>query len=275
VTQDQPAGAAAGYGAGGEDDRERTVDGSAVATNMSVIGRLLEEVSWDGAAVRRYRQGGRGLENVLTAEVLMALDFLPRTHFLGAVLNAAHGAGSARRRVVGEVEDAAVTLLPDELRLVPGADTRGGRLIVQPDAVITSPGCCVLVEAKRIRSSAFQPEQLAREYVAVLREAGPRVPLLLVVLGAPPVLLARHGRFTIGDAIGTFLDPVLDRVDPPDLNREQVRQRIDRTCAWITWTEVGGVVAGQRERFRNHDTTVVGSVDRLAAAVTRAVSWHT
>jgi len=45
--------------------------------NGSVIGRLPEEISWEGAAVRAYRDGGRGRgrENVLTAE----LFFLCRT----------------------------------------------------------------------------------------------------------------------------------------------------------------------------------------------------
>lgn len=41
----------------------------------SVVGRLLAEISWERATA--YREGGRGRENVLVAEVLMALDFLP------------------------------------------------------------------------------------------------------------------------------------------------------------------------------------------------------
>ena len=40
----------------------------------SAMGRLLEEISWEGNA-RKYRHGGRGLENVLTAEFFLALDF--------------------------------------------------------------------------------------------------------------------------------------------------------------------------------------------------------
>ena len=44
-----------------------------------MVGRLLQEISWERAI--SYRAGGKGRENVLTAEVLMALDFLPRTHF--------------------------------------------------------------------------------------------------------------------------------------------------------------------------------------------------
>jgi hypothetical protein len=49
----------------------------------SVLGRLLQECSWTGAKIRDFHNGGLGFENVLTAEALTALDFLPRTDFLG------------------------------------------------------------------------------------------------------------------------------------------------------------------------------------------------
>jgi hypothetical protein len=75
------------------------------AVNASVIGRLLEEISWEGSAVSGYRSGGRGRENVLTAEVLQALDYLPRAQFLGSVVAAAHGADNARARLIEEIED--------------------------------------------------------------------------------------------------------------------------------------------------------------------------
>lgn len=64
-----------------------TVEGG----NVSVIGRLLEEISWEGSRVKQYREGGRGLENVLTAEVLLPLTYLPRGPFLAPVLRSAHG----------------------------------------------------------------------------------------------------------------------------------------------------------------------------------------
>ena len=54
--------------------------------NQSVIGRLLEELSWVGHTIKSYREGGRGFENVLTAEVFQALDFLPRSNFLGKII---------------------------------------------------------------------------------------------------------------------------------------------------------------------------------------------
>lgn len=41
---------------------------------MSTVGKLLEELSWEHAT--SYRQGDRGRENVVGAEVMMALDSL-------------------------------------------------------------------------------------------------------------------------------------------------------------------------------------------------------
>lgn len=45
-------------------------------------------------------------ENVLTAEALQGLDFLPRRSFLGAVVEQAHGAETARSLLASEMEDA-------------------------------------------------------------------------------------------------------------------------------------------------------------------------
>lgn len=70
--------------------------------SSSIVGKLLEEISWEKA--RDYRAGGQGRENVLTAEVLVGLDFLPRTHFLGEVIRAAHGAEKARNQLAAEAE---------------------------------------------------------------------------------------------------------------------------------------------------------------------------
>ena len=73
----------------------------------SIIGRLLEELSWTGRLITKYRGGGRGFENVLSAEVLQALDFLPRTAFLGSVVGALHdGTAAVRQTLRDEVEQA-------------------------------------------------------------------------------------------------------------------------------------------------------------------------
>ncbi|WP_426766128.1 hypothetical protein ACP3TD_06095 [Pseudarthrobacter sp. 1G09] len=98
----------------------------------SIVGKLLEENSWEKA--KYYRNGGQGRENVLTAEVLVGLDFLPRNHFLGAVIRAAHGADAARQRLANEVEDLQMQFLPGDFII--GSDNRKTRLVVQPDAVL-------------------------------------------------------------------------------------------------------------------------------------------
>jgi hypothetical protein len=235
--------------------------------NMSVVGRLLEEISWEGANVRAYRYGGRGRENVLTAEVLWPLSLLPRDAFLGHVIAAAHGADEARAVVTAEAEWAEVVLLPDEFLV------GSGKVVVQPDATIGSDRIFVLVEAKRIRRSSFQPHQLAREFVTVLREAGDRVPLLLLILGdPPPVAVQRRGRIEIADAIARSLDTVLDCAiedEFPDLDR-LIRDHV----AWITWTEIEDVVIHQAADFVDAPRGTSGTIARLCESIISAISWH-
>lgn len=100
---------------------------------MSMVGKLLEEVSWEHAT--SYRQGGRGRENVLSAEVMMALDFLPRDRFLGAAIRAANGADQARNVLANEIEEAELRFLPGDMTLAPNRPGND-QLVVQPDALV-------------------------------------------------------------------------------------------------------------------------------------------
>ncbi|MEO7127084.1 MAG: hypothetical protein ABI382_10725, partial [Nakamurella sp.] len=110
---------------------------------------LLDELSWEGNAIP-YRNGGRGRENVLTAEVFRALDFLPRVPFLDAVLRSA-GVGA-------DAEGFDVDVLPGDEQIA----ALGIR--AQPDVLLTSASHYILVEAKGMKPGAsFQPEQLYRE----------------------------------------------------------------------------------------------------------------
>ncbi|WP_404387425.1 hypothetical protein [Humibacillus xanthopallidus] len=237
-------------------------------TNSSLLGRLLEEISWEGNRVRLYRRGGLGMENVLTTEVLSPLSYLPRQHFLGEVLRSAHGAEAAMAAVITEIEDAEIFILPPELTLQPGA------LNVQPDAVIESTGVYVLVEAKRIRRASFQPEQLAREYLTVLREAGDRVPALLLILGAPPpVTVKQHGLRDIRDAISERLPWLLTRTGA-DEDVEELVEQIPQVVSWITWAEIDEIVRRQVAGFEVDDPSVRHSVERLAAALSSAIQVH-
>ncbi len=235
-------------------------------TNDSVLGRLLEEISWEKAV--RYRQGGRGMENVLTAEVFMPLDYLPRSEFLGEVFRRAHGADEVRAKVVAEIEDAEFTLLPDEAVVGPNA------IKVQPDGYVSTPSTLVLIEAKRIRSSSFQPKQLARELVALLQQAERRAPLLFLILAAPPpVRVSGLGRLDPIEAIASTLPDVLEETGS-QLTAEDL-DGVEEMFAWITWNEIDALVSDQVASFADLPLGPRKTVHRLAAAVSQAVRWHT
>lgn len=238
---------------------------------MSMVGKLLEEVSWEHAT--SYRQGGRGRENVLSAEVMMALDFLPRGRFLGAVIRAADGAEPARSVLVNEIEEAELRFLPGDMTLAPHR-SGNDQLVVQPDALITSPNSFVLVEAKRVRASSFQPEQLVREYVATMAHAVDRTPLILLLGAEPPVLVRGRGRMSIEDAISFELESVLLRANNEQLAMEGLVERIHDVFCWITWSEVSAVIGSQAAGFVTADPSVDASVQRLANSVASSIAWH-
>ena len=243
--------------------------------NISTLGRLLEELSWVGKNIKTYRNGGRGYENILTAETLQALDFLPRRYFLGEVVLSAHGADSSRAKVVEEIELAEATLLPGNFYLKPSKGNHQDGLPVQPDGLIVSPNCFVLIEAKRIRRSSFQTEQLAREFVLLMREANGKIPLLLLLLGSkPPVSVTGHGRLAIQKAITLYLDKVLEQAGNHDLQSKELVERIPTVTSWITWREIQDVISRQLSQFSIGNPSVEASVSRMARSVIHAIDWH-
>ena len=187
-----------------------------------------EEISWEGNA-KKYRDGGRGKENVLTAEVFYPLSFLPRATFLGEVVAGAHGADTARCQVIAEIEDALISLLLGDLQLA------NSTIRVQPDVLMTSASTFTLIEAKRIRPSRFQTDQLAREFIATLQHAGDLVPLLLVILGSPPPVALDKilARVQLEEAVIERLDNVVAHCEPPP-RPEELISRIPDTLAWTT-----------------------------------------
>lgn len=239
-------------------------------TSGSVITRLLEELSWESAV--EYRQGGRGRENVLSAEVLLALDHLPRRSFLGAVIEAAHGADVARNVLLQSIEKATLDFLPGDLPLVPTAVR--SQLKVQPDALLTTEDTFTLIEAKRIRRSAFQPHQLAREYVATLAHAGARMPLILLLGVEPPVQIRGRGRMSLEEAIDTELTKVLSQSGDHGLAHDWLVNKIPEVFCWITWSEFYEVISRQAAAVSTSDPSVDASIQRLAASICAAIDWH-
>lgn len=126
------------------------------------------------------------------------------------------------------------------------------------------------------RASSFQAEQLPREYLALVLGAGPRTPLLLVVLGSPPpVRLAGHaGRIALQEAVTLHLGTVYNRVDGVPLDLDEMTRRLPDTLAWITWSEIQQTVVRQAEKFADLDQELAGTIRRLSASVTAAIDWH-
>lgn len=231
----------------------------------------MREISWESASA--YREGGRGRENVLSAEVLMALDYLPRTAFMGQIFRTARGAEKSRNALIDHIESAAMDFLPGDLPLVPGSDPLK-KLYVQPDAVLTTENSFVLIEAKRIRRSAFQPQQLAREYVAALAHSQGRSPLILLLGAEPPLQVKGHGRLSLEEAIRVELRDVLHRSGSNDHGFDILLSQIAEVFCWITWDGVNDVVSRQAAAFASLESSVHASVQRLAGSITNALAWH-
>jgi hypothetical protein len=250
---------------------------AAMSREPSIIQQLLNEISYDGATVKRYHGGGLGLENVLTAEVLQGLDFLPREQFLGAVVRALNGnIPAARAKLLEQIEQAAFRFLPGPIPFRPGASADHTQT-VNPDGLIQTPDVYVFVEAKRIRSSSFQTEQLAREFVVTAREARPRIPLLLLILGqAPPVSVAGLGRLSIETAITSQLEPVLGKVTSP-YKLAKLPALMAESIAWITWPTIADILRDQLSQFKSTtraSSTVCAAIERITESVTHAIERH-
>ncbi|MBJ2119424.1 hypothetical protein I6N91_00345 [Arthrobacter sp. MSA 4-2] len=241
------------------------------ALPSSMIARLLEEISWEKAV--KYRMGGRGMENVLTAEVLGGLDLLPRDHFFGEVIRASSGAAGARSRLALQAESAEMSLLSGDLHVNP-AQAISTRFVVQPDALITTPDVFALVEAKRIRTSAFQQEQLARELLAVITNSNGRSPLLFLFGVEPPVRVKGLGHLTVADAIERHLPAVLERAGDVGLTVDDLMSRLDDIVCWISWDCIESTLRSQLEQFTAADSSVDASIRRMGTQVLTAIDWH-
>jgi hypothetical protein len=243
----------------------------------SVLGRLLEEISWEGINVKRYRDGGSGYENVLTTEVFQALDFLPREMFLGEIVKGLEGTISDKLKtmIVKDIEIADFTLLPGNIYLRPSAVTHVDGIGVQPDGIIESDNVYCLLEAKRIKNGQFHSEQLAREFTIVTREAMGRQPLLILVLGEnPPIKVKNHGRISVKESILMYLQSVLDKTEGHPYKFEQLADMIDSSVAWITWDQINQIVTRKFNSFTSDSQSTYGSISRLVVSITDSIARH-
>jgi hypothetical protein len=176
-----------------------------------------------------------------------------------------------------EIEEARLLVLPGTTYLRPSLQSHSAPVGVQPDALIESAGVYAFVEAKRSRLSAFfQSEQLAREYLTVRRDAGPRRPLLLLALPTcPPVAIAGQGRKSVREAIADDLKTVLEQFEGADGDMDGLCSGIDETVAWITWPETRQIILGEAGRLLCEPASVRRAIKRMALAAVDAIDWPT
>ena len=241
----------------------------------SILNHLLREMSWEGRKIKAFREGGHGFENVLTAEAFQAIDFLPRTQFFGQILLHAHGGDAGRTKLASEAEDCEIELLPGDIYRQTETESQDQDVSVQPDGLIESTSVFCVLEAKRIKRSQFQADQLSKEYLIVKRECKDRTPLLLLILPKPPpVLVEGHGRLGIAAAIRLCLDEVYNNSDKQRLTMEELIAGIDDCYAWITWDEMAQVVSEQAKTFEGKSGSLERSIVRLSNSFLDAVKRH-
>lgn len=242
------------------------------ASQLSVFGSLLKELSWSGASIRGVREGGRHLENVLTAEVFQALDFLPRTHFLGEVLRRASGAQHRLSEVIADIETAKMKLLPGGHSLQPTKNAK--RVEVQPDVCIRAGGCLLWVEAKRVKGGSFQKDQLAKTLVLLdecAREEGIR-PLLVLILGeSPPVKVdGSKVKLSIRDAVAAELSTVIAQAGLEPSRAQSLLDGLNETVAHLTWNDIKAAVAEGSGRLQT-EHSVSRCIHRLSSVIHEAI----
>ena len=247
-------------------------------TNNSILGSLLREISWVGGSnlAEHYRNGGLGIENVLAAEVLQGLDFLPRQHFLGAVISELSGhILPVREKLMTEIEQISISLLTQHFYLRPSEKSHDTKIDVQPDGFLVSPSIFGLIECKPMKRSSFGSEQLAREFVIATREARGRLPMLMLILGEePPVRIEGAGRQAIRNAILDNLEAVRGMTEQHPYSYSELKDMVDTSVAWITWRRISEIVVGQMKTIAAESPSVLASIQRLADAVTGAIERH-
>lgn len=244
----------------------------------SLISHLLWGISWEGRNVNeKYRNGGRGVEEVLTTEVLLGLEFLPRRPFCERLIK-----HLSSGRTFGpflddqEIESLRFLSAPTGRHaLKPDAANHQAAIDVQFDAMAETDHSRIFIEAKRIRSSSFQEEQLARTFIIALRESGNLNSRMLVLLGHPPPITIRNvGKCDIKDGILARLDAVYDKTDYIDFTLSEAKERIDECVAWITWQEITEVIEAAMNEYDNSDASTYAAIGRIAEFINGSIKWH-
>lgn len=185
------------------------------------------------------------------------------------------GSPATLKLLAEQVEDLTFSLLQGDMVLTEGPPKHKRPLHLQPDGILESAFVYCMIEAKRIKRGAFQPEQLAREFLAVLKMAGDRRGLLLLILPEPPPVCIRgHGRLALHEAVARWLPQVLQRAEGEFPPIHELYSMIDSMIAFTTWQRISEEVDGALRASSIADRSVQGSINRLAKAVLDALRRH-
>lgn len=244
----------------------------------SAISHLLWGISWEGRNVnKKYRDGGRGVEVVLTTEVLLGLEFLPRRPFCARLVEylSAYD-GSSPFLEDREIDTLRLLSAPfGRHALKPDAPNHQAAIDVQFDAMAESELSRIFIEAKRVGPSSFQEEQLARTVVIALRESGTLRPRVLLLLGHPPPVKIQHvGTMDIREGILARLGTVYEKTDYTNFTLSEAKECIDECVAWITWHEVAEAVETAMSEYENPNANTYAAISRIAGFIGDSVSWH-
>lgn len=244
--------------------------------NRSIIGALLSEISWEGSKVTRYRNGGKGLENVLTTEVFQILSFLPRTFFLGEIIK---NFKSKNHQIINtlfqQIEESEFQLFPGNYYLIEDPESHQKGIPLQPDALLNSQSVYALIEAKRIKRGSFQKEQLAKEYYLVTREAKDKQPMLMLIIPSEPkVSVQGKGKIDPIEEIKDTLAQVYQSSDSHHLTLEALTLNVDNHVAWITWQDIYSIIKIQRDSYHGKNPSDTKSIYRLCSALLDAIERH-
>jgi len=240
---------------------------------IPLIGRLIEELSWEGRSIKNYRGGGRGKENILTAEVFNSLNGLPRDPYLKAVIENSTGSNIAKEALIKELELLNFDLLPGNNPLIKNKNHQEG-MSVQPDGWIEGGKVICLMEAKRIKKpSEFQKQQLARELFLVHKKKNDKSPVFWLILGKePPVSVKGLGRLSIREAVEAELQNVIDAADPIDTSYEEMVVSLEDNLLISTWDGIKQSV--NRLELPNEDSSLVHMVKRNVIELNEIIESH-
>jgi len=245
----------------------------------SLLANLLGGISWEGRKVnKKYRNGGRGIEEVLTTEVLLGLEFLPRWPFINNVIESVsrEGASSVPFLTAQEIQSLRFLSKPSGRHaLKPDAPTHQAAIDVQFDALAETDQSRIFIEAKKIGRSSFQEEQMSRTLIIALRESGRLKPRVLFILGSAPTVHVKNvGRVGVKEGILARLEDVYHKTEYLDFPISYAKDAINECVAWITWDEIAQSVRTTMLEYENADSSTYSSVDRIASFIQDSVRWH-